>query len=168
MRTDEFDETGIASQGGRRDDNSRVLQVHESGRCRDTVLRWLELVTVVGAVIVVVSACIILSFSYVYEAFCHQHDTARNLYGPVVKMVRLIHGNWTVMLVLLVPLFYRPIYQFLAELRYAFGMERGSPREEKHRHPRQSQQAGPERNEPSTEAKLGQPQDAEQVRLENN
>jgi hypothetical protein len=74
-------------------------------------------------VLIAVGSVVVLEFLWVARAPSLDAKQVR-----LVEVIRLMNENWKVGLLILIPLFYRPVRTFLEELREAFGMKR-TPRE---------------------------------------
>lgn len=103
------------------------LQVME----RIQFLQILELVVLLGIVILAYAFGVLLISSYIIyvfsNIFCGKLDLAVLIYSPIVKAVRLAQQGWIVLMVLILPLFYLPIYKFLMDLKIGpFGMQRNT------------------------------------------
>ena len=80
------------------------------------VFRWLEIFFVVLASVLIVVALVFLIRSPGNPA-----DT------KVGQIIKLLNDNWKVLLIFLIPLFYRPIQTFLERVDEAFGMKTQKP-----------------------------------------
>ena len=59
----------------------------------------------------------LLSTAYIKLVFWGDLDGARNLYFPIIQMMREIHPSWVILLVVPLTLFYFPIYLFLLKAK---------------------------------------------------
>jgi len=85
-------------------------------------LAFIEGLTII---LVLIAAGSVVVFEFLWVAGATSLDAKQ---ARLVEVVRLLNENWKVGLLILLPLFYRPIRTFLEELREAFGMKR-APRE---------------------------------------
>lgn len=89
---------------------------------KDTIsdcLNWL--LSVLELVIVLAIACLVG-----FGVYCLLSGSAQE--ARVVQLIKIINENWKAALVLLIPLFYRPIRMFLERLEQGpFGMRTGKP-----------------------------------------
>lgn len=56
----------------------------------------------------IISIIIVLSISYLISQIGYA-ELAKNLYIPIVKLIRLMHENWKSLIIILIPLFYQEI-----------------------------------------------------------
>ncbi len=88
-------------------------------RLMDRILRWVEFLVVV---VVVVAVCSVLGYLAYWIIVGPDQDPRQQRLQIVAK---LVNENWKVGLLLLVPLFYRPVRVFLEEIQEGpFGTSR--------------------------------------------